>query len=138
MLAITLPCLIFFLYWKHLPESPRWLLMQGKHDEARRTLEQAARINGINEVKFEFDKDSTEAKGKPSLVREFKMLVSSWYLLRSTLIIWCCWMTLSGAYYGLSLNTKNMGGDIYLNYLIISLVEIPAKQPWLYSIEDDL
>ena len=29
MLAITLPSLVFLLYWKHLPESPRWLLLQG-------------------------------------------------------------------------------------------------------------
>ena len=28
MMAITLPSIIFLLYWRHLPESPRWLLLQ--------------------------------------------------------------------------------------------------------------
>lgn len=56
MLAITLPCLIFFSYLKYLPESPRWLLMKGQHDEARKVLAKAAYVNGITDIRIEFDK----------------------------------------------------------------------------------
>lgn len=29
-------------------------------------------------------------------------------------------------YYGLALNVGNMGGNIYLNFLIVTLIEFPA------------
>ena len=29
MLCISIPFVTFLFYWKHLPESPRWLLLQG-------------------------------------------------------------------------------------------------------------
>ena len=153
MLAITLPCIVFFFYWNYLPESPRWLLLQGRFDEAQEIIERAARINGKSELKIKLDQE--EIPPKPSRLREFKLLISSWYLLRSTLIIWASWMCLSGAYYGngffitklndnqqwqssillndqptysLSLNAKHMSGNIYMNYLYISIVEMPGKQ----------
>ena len=100
MLAITLPSLVFLLYWKHLPESPRWLLLQGRVDEAQAIVEKAANMNGKVDVKLNFDELKEEKREKPSLLRELKLLLSSWYLMRSTIIIWGCWMCLSGAYYG--------------------------------------
>jgi len=126
MLAITIPSVFFLFYWKYLPESPRWLLLQGRHKEAREIIEQAARVNGVLDMKISFDKEAEQVTVKPSLIQEFHLLLKSWYLFRSTLIIWGCWMCLSGAYYGLSLNAKHMSGNIYLNYMYISLVEIPA------------
>ena len=35
-------------------------------------------------------------------------------------------MVVSMTYYGLSLNTGNLGGDFYVNFLISGLVEFPA------------
>ena len=35
-------------------------------------------------------------------------------------------MVVSMVYYGLSLNTGNLGGDFYLNFTISGLVEFPA------------
>ena len=40
--------------------------------------------------------------------------------------IFLIWAINSGSYYGLTLNTKNLGGQFYLNLLISALVEIPA------------
>lgn len=41
----SLPFLLYFLYIIVMPESPRWLLAKGKHDEALVILENMARIN---------------------------------------------------------------------------------------------
>ena len=100
MLAITLPSVIFLLYWRHLPESPRWLLLQGRIDEAEIIVSRAARVNGRPDLKVNFDELKAEKREKPSLTGELKLLFRSWYLMRSTIIIWACWMCLSGAYYG--------------------------------------
>ena len=35
-------------------------------------------------------------------------------------------MVVSMVYYGLSLNTGNLGGDFYLNFFLSGIVEIPA------------
>ena len=42
----SLPLGLLLLLWPVLPESPRWLVGQGRLEEASLVLEQAARING--------------------------------------------------------------------------------------------
>lgn len=32
--------------FRFLPESPRWLMMQGRHNEALKILKEVARVNG--------------------------------------------------------------------------------------------
>jgi OCT family organic cation transporter-like MFS transporter 4/5 len=39
----------------------------------------------------------------------------------------------SAAYYGLSLNSGNLSGDIYTNYLVTGLIEIPAYTYALFA-----
>ena len=83
-----------------MPESPRWLILQGRYEEAQTIIEKAAKINGSFDGELKFKLEPQEAAVKPSRLNEFRLLISSWYLLRSTLIIWASWMCLSGAYYG--------------------------------------
>lgn len=37
-MAVTLDLLLCLLQWWYLPESPRWLVAKGRHNEARSTL----------------------------------------------------------------------------------------------------
>jgi len=42
------------------------------------------------------------------------------------LALFALWFINSGSYYGLTLNTKNLGGNFYFNFVVGALIEIPA------------
>merc|ERR1712117_163705 len=48
-LAISIPCLILLVYFREIPESPRWLVQKKRFVEARDILKKIAKTNG-NEV----------------------------------------------------------------------------------------
>jgi hypothetical protein len=45
----SVPGVLLLLYWKMLPESPRWLVTQGRTEEAAKILLQIAKTNGREE-----------------------------------------------------------------------------------------
>lgn len=45
-LYTSLPFSLYFLYIFIMPESPRWLLMRGRLEEALKVLESMAKVNG--------------------------------------------------------------------------------------------
>lgn len=94
-----------------VPESPRWLLINGRTDELAAVIRVAARWNGI-ELPTNFqktlqqpDEEVTVAVGElfkgPYLRTSFLMVVS--------------WYTLILLYFGITLHLNNLGGDMYLN-----------------------
>lgn len=54
-----------------------------------------------------------------------QVLHSSVILIR-LLVCSFCWITNTFVYYGLSLNSVAVGGDKYLNFMLVAVVEIPA------------
>jgi MFS transporter, OCT family, solute carrier family 22 (organic cation transporter), member 4/5 len=47
-IALSLPGLLFLLYWWFVPESARWLLTKGREEEARIVLQKAAKENQVD------------------------------------------------------------------------------------------
>ena len=58
--------------------------------------------------------------------------VSAMYLISrpgiavTTIILSLNWLVVDFCYYGLSLNSVNMAGDIFVNFVLSAMVEIPA------------
>ncbi|XP_048771044.2 organic cation transporter protein-like isoform X2 [Ostrea edulis] len=121
-LSLSIPTVIFIAFWCILPESPRWLLSKGRTEEAEEVLRKAAKVNGVQLPEKLFDDDVTDVPETAALWNLFTSRV----LLIRTLIIFFNWMVVSMTYYGLSLNTGNLGGDFYVNFLISGVVEFPA------------
>ncbi|KAM6971563.1 solute carrier family 22 member 13-like [Tautogolabrus adspersus] len=127
ILQLVLSCpvllLLGFLYW-FLPESARWLMTQGRKEEAQKVLERAAKVNGRKVPDDLMDKLTIEGKVKRRNMLDIFRIP---YLRKRTIIMGYNWCAVSLLYYGLSLNVGGFGLNIYLTQLIFGFVEIPAN-----------
>lgn len=126
-ITMTLPAVLFIPYYWVIPESSRWLISKGRAAEAKVVLEKAAKVNK-KEVSEEMILQVVELPktAKDSGKGNFLDLFRYPNLRRKTLNIFFNWFVNSGVYYGLSLNTGNLGGNDYLNFVISGAVELPA------------
>ncbi|XP_055934235.1 organic cation transporter protein-like isoform X1 [Argiope bruennichi] len=129
-LAISIPAAILLVYYWLLPESVRWLISKGKHSKAKKTVLKAAKWNNATipehllraaeytNIDPEMDQRQQSA-GPLSLVRTPQ--IRKW-----SLNIFFNWIVNAMVYYGLSLSTGHLSGNVYGNFAILAAVEIPA------------
>uniref|UniRef100_A0A3Q2D8B5 Solute carrier family 22 member 13b n=1 Tax=Cyprinodon variegatus TaxID=28743 RepID=A0A3Q2D8B5_CYPVA len=106
-----------------LPESARWLITQGRKEEAIKAIRRAAKVNKRNAPEELLEKLEAEGPVKKGTMLDIFRLQ---YLRKRALIMSCAFAT-SLMYYGLSLNVGNFGLDIYLTQFIFGIVEFPAR-----------
>uniref|UniRef100_A0A4W5NF27 Solute carrier family 22 member 13b n=1 Tax=Hucho hucho TaxID=62062 RepID=A0A4W5NF27_9TELE len=99
------PCTVYNHQTVILPESARWLLTQGRQNEARQELQRAAAVNRREVPQSLLD-----------------MNVNIFFPTLS----WGRFVT-SLVYFGVSLNVGHFGLDIYLTQFIFGLAEILAR-----------
>jgi len=140
-LAISVPCLVLASYYWFIPESPRWLIQARKFNEAKDVLVQAAKENGnkipddaefLDMIKSLDDKkDTVETTPEPSTFsekfsaafHEIKLLFQTPQMRKRTITVFITWLVIAMVYYGLSFNSKNIGGDIYVSMFINGVAE---------------
>lgn len=144
-LCISIPCFLLLSYYWMVPESPRWLIGMGRFDEALKILKGGAKVNKMTlppdselldmmeKVKQAAELEEEEADNpetfKEKLLDAFKELtglVKTPEMRKRTLNVFFSWLAVAMVYYGLSFNTKNLGGDRYLSSFVSGFVEVPA------------
>lgn len=136
-LAIYIPQLITFSYFWILPESIRWYLSKGRYEESETLLKEVARINGreLSSNSLELLRVSAEEDKKNKAIEEAEKAQEPWLpvlVLRHKQILIRCmvlpvwWITTTLVYYGLSINSVNISGNKYINFVAVSAVEIPG------------
>lgn len=127
LLALTVPGVLCGALWWFIPESPRWLVSQGRIKEAEVIIRRAAKFNGIVAPSTIFDpselQDLNSKKPQSHLIYD---LVRTRNIRIITIMSIILWLTISVGYFGLSLDTPNLHGDIYVNCFLLAAVEVPA------------
>lgn len=121
LIVSSAPWIFILLFWRFVPESVRWLLVKGKTVQAREILTKVATVNK-KEMPVEELHVPVTASGQ-SVVE----LIRTWKMAKMSLIQIYVWFVNGMVYYGLSLSSGEFGGSIYLNFILTSLVEIPAN-----------
>ncbi|XP_019725093.1 solute carrier family 22 member 4-like [Hippocampus comes] len=127
LVAIGVPGLICIPLWWVLPESPMWLLSQGRVMEAEAIVRKAAKMNRVVAPEKIFD-DSKLQAGEKRPVEHYTvsdLLRKRSTIMTTSLLCWV-WFSMSICYYGLSLNTSQLHSDPYISCFLSAVVEVPA------------
>ncbi|XP_049448012.1 solute carrier family 22 member 5 [Epinephelus fuscoguttatus] len=116
---------VYIPLWWLIPESPRWLITQGRVEEAEAIVRDAARKNKVEAPPVIF-KESELHSLTPS--RKYSMLdvLKNKNIRCITLMCLLLWMAINIGYFGLSLNTSNLSGDPFMNCFLSATTEVPA------------
>lgn len=128
------PSLLFIVYFWLIQESVRWLISKGQFEKAVEILKKAAKRNGTTlsdksmeslNLNAENEHGKAEAESEKKQNAFMQCLKSKVIMVRLvTCSFW--WITCTFTYYGLSINAVSLTGNIYLNFVLVSLVELPA------------
>ncbi|XP_064403541.1 organic cation transporter protein-like isoform X2 [Halichondria panicea] len=119
----SLSGLLVLLLWRVIPESPRWLLVNGQQEEARAVLARLASDNGVEMPAGELKKPTDPTSAEPVSVLD---LFRGKVIRRRTVILFVTWFANCLVYYALTMSAGELGGNRYVNIALAGLVEIPS------------
>uniref|UniRef100_A0A4Y0BUF4 MFS domain-containing protein n=1 Tax=Anopheles funestus TaxID=62324 RepID=A0A4Y0BUF4_ANOFN len=134
LLALFVPGLVSLSFLWITAESVRWLLSKGRNKEAITILEKAARTNrktlSESTQKYfatnDYQRESPQLPVNPSFFEQLAEVFKFKRLIIRLAICSFCWFTNVMVYYGLTLNSVTLAGDKNINFILITLVEIPS------------
>ncbi|XP_035673233.1 organic cation transporter protein-like [Branchiostoma floridae] len=136
-LAVTSPGVLSLIAWWFIPESPRWLLMNNRVEQWRKTIQRIAEYNGIDLPPFyEYVESSTVHIGSTEEVdgipgdskRNYNLidLVRTQNMRKITVMITIASFNTICVYVGLLFGTSQLAGSHYVTFILGACVEAVA------------
>lgn len=123
--------LLGLLTWPFVPESPRWLVQNGKKEEALQLLLKIADTNGKNlspdniALLDNFLQNTSEGANQEERRPATSVLQLFQPKFRLTFaILSCCWIMANVGNYTLILSGAKLSGDFYLNYFLTFSIKL--------------
>ncbi|KAL4223227.1 hypothetical protein ACF0H5_016699 [Mactra antiquata] len=129
---------VYFPLWlkRVFPESVRWLNNRGKNEQAKSILRMWGRWNNVQlsenfceKVMTDDEDDSTQVQGNI-----WDLFTTKTLAFRTT-VIFFIWLFVCCGYYGLAFNAADLGTDLYLNFILLAGVELPAYVICVYLLD---
>ncbi|XP_033996256.1 solute carrier family 22 member 5-like, partial [Trematomus bernacchii] len=121
--VLSSTAVVYIPLWWFIPESPRWLITQGRVEEAEAIVREAARKNKIEAPAVIFKESEASAQFKKYTMLD---ILKSKKIRCITLMCLILWMAINIGYFGLSLNTSNLSGNPFMNCFLSATTEVPA------------
>ncbi|XP_063852871.1 organic cation transporter protein-like [Scylla paramamosain] len=134
--AISLPFLFIFVFIYLFDESPRWLLVTGKEEKARRVVQRAARINQVQLPSEEYlaillqkaqhPMQNVEERKTVKMVCTWPQIFSTPINRRVTIILATCYFITSLVFTGLNVGGSVFSANPFIYVVVGGLMEIPG------------
>ncbi|CAK8690866.1 unnamed protein product [Clavelina lepadiformis] len=154
-IATGLSGVAFLPYFWLIPESPRWLYTKERYVEFKSLMAKIGHANGLSKVEVKNLFQDGQFEGQPDADEGLQPTTDKhiWYpveekshppyceMIRNSITrfrffnICFTWFSNAVIYYGISLNTSNLGGSPYFNCFIAAAVEIPAYVIVIFSLK---
>ncbi|XP_037710905.1 carcinine transporter [Drosophila subpulchrella] len=129
----SLPFYAYFLYMFVMPESPRWLLMRGRLEEALKILERMAMVNGRQfpeavhlKLEAQIRRDKLKKQKKKIANVGLMDLCRTPNMRLKTILITLSWFANETVYLGLSYYGPSLGTNQYVSFFLSAVVELPS------------
>ncbi|ONK74851.1 uncharacterized protein A4U43_C03F10780 [Asparagus officinalis] len=116
-------------------ESPRWLFVRGRKNEAIDTLKSIAKSNGYFINTSFSNLHIAEEKWNVDLYSALRILYQKKWAFKRLTTVMIVGFGVGMVYYGMPLNLANLGSNLYLSVTINALVELPSTLIALFLID---
>merc|ERR1712212_1348928 len=119
--------LLYSAYWV-FPESSRWLLANGRVEEAEDIVREIARTNGrVLPAQWRLLPPSKSSRNEEGgSATSFFRLFTMPNMRRKTFICYYLWFSTALIYYGLTLNSNTLSTDLFTTFTIGKALEFPS------------
>ncbi|KAG5266385.1 hypothetical protein AALO_G00231420 [Alosa alosa] len=137
IVAITAPVVIAIISWRWVPESARWLIANGRLDEAHYYLNKCAKMNRRQGMASSIKPENLSNIVVTNRNRNYSYLdlLRTPKMRKLALLTGLTWYGVASTFYGISFNITGFGVNIYLTQFIMAAVEIPAKVSIFYLLD---